>query len=91
MIAGFAGLDALIIAGIAMAKAFGWVDWSDSQIATIVALVGAVTVFVGGLVHKNVMPLPKVEAAKFEAYDAGLGEGFQIGLYEPVPDDQPEN
>jgi|LakMenEpi03Aug12_release.lakeMendotaPanAssembly.Ray.scaffolds.fasta_scaffold338140_3 hypothetical protein len=89
VITGFAGLNALVVAAISLAEAFGWIDWTDGQIATVIAFVGAVSVFAAGFIRKNVMPLPKVEAEKFEAYDKGLGEGFQIGLYEPVPDDAP--
>jgi hypothetical protein len=89
VVAGAVGLDAVVLAGLAMAQVFGWVDFSAQQNAAVVGFLLAVSGFVTGLVRSFVVPVAKFEEFQSAAVvyaDDAYAAGFDLGLSTPVPD-----
>jgi hypothetical protein len=81
VLVGLVGLDAVVAAGLGLARVFGWLDWDAAQVGAVVGFVAVVSGFVGGVVRSLVIPVGTVRPVLREAYSAG----FETGLFTPVP------
>jgi len=79
VVAGVLALDGVVAAGLAAAVTFGWLELSAEQTAAVVGFVAAVSAVVAGVVRGKVTPDPD------GVWDGGYTEGFDDGLFMPVP------
>lgn len=87
---GVAGLDAVILAGLALLQVFGWFDFSGEQNAAVVAFVLSVSAFVMKFVRDSVVPVETFndfQRSALEHADDAYAAGFELGLTTPVPDE----
>jgi hypothetical protein len=88
--AGFVAFDGLVLSVVALGQAFGFFELSVEQNAAVFGFVGALSAVVAALVRARVVPVKTFEEFQVEAadlVDTAHVEGFNLGLFTPVPDD----
>jgi hypothetical protein len=80
VVAGFAGLTALVGAFLSAAVVFGFLDWSAEQVAAVTGFVAALAAVVSPVVRRGVTPNVTVGELRDYEWAAGTAEGFTLGV-----------
>jgi hypothetical protein len=90
VVAGFAGLDVVVLSVLGLSQVFGLFEFSVEQNAAVTAFVVAVSGLIASFVRNRVMPVERFEEFRVAAVDyadEAFAAGFEGGLVSLIPDD----